>query len=394
MPQKSIRQALNEALRQEMRRDPTIIVIGEDVAGGAASEGQRDAYGGVLGVTKGLIGEFGESRVIDTPITESAIMGAAAGAAVTGLRPVAELMFSDFLGVCFDQIFNQAAKFRYMFGGKAKTPMVIRTMVGAGRSAAAQHSQSPYHIFTSVPGLKVVVPSNAYDAKGLLIQAIRDDDPVIFCEHKLMYDLRAEVPDEPYTIPFGEANIVRDGDDVTVVALARMVHYANEAADALAKGRDRGRADRPAHDLAVRRGHDPGKRRAHRKAGDRRRGDAALLDRDRHRRAGRRQGVRRAEGADPPRDRAAHAGAVRAEPRKALHPEPRQDRRRGARGARLRQVSPGPAPGLPVTAAVQEATFSRIGVWRGSLSVRLHPRRGIRPGNCSRPILDGRSLRR
>src|SRR6185437_2481975 len=217
MPQKSIRQALNEAIAQEMRRDPTIIVIGEDVSGGAGSEGQRDAYGGVLGVTKGLIGEFGEARVIDTPITESAIMGAAAGAAVTGLRPVAELMFSDFFGVCFDQIFNQAAKFRYMFGGKAKTPLVIRTMIGAGRSAAAQHSQSPYHIFTSVPGLKVVVPSNAYDAKGLLIQAISDDDPVIFCEHKLMYDLRAEVPDEPYTIPFGEANIVRDGDDVTVV---------------------------------------------------------------------------------------------------------------------------------------------------------------------------------
>ena len=235
MPQKSIRQALNEALAQEMRRDPTIVVIGEDVAGGAGSEGQRDAYGGVLGVTKGLIGEFGEARVIDTPITESAIMGAAAGAAVTGLRPVAELMFSDFFGVCFDQIFNQAAKFRYMFGGKATTPLVIRTMIGAGRSAAAQHSQSPYHIFTAVPGLKCVVPSNAYDAKGLLIQAIRDDDPVIFCEHKLMYDLRAEVPDEPYTIPFGEANIVRDGDDVTVVALARMVHYATTAAEELEK---------------------------------------------------------------------------------------------------------------------------------------------------------------
>src|SRR5437667_290159 len=221
MPQKSIRQALNEALAQEMRRDPRVIVIGEDVAGGAGSQGQRDAYGGVLGVTKGLFGEFGESRVIDTPITESAIMGAAAGAAVTGLRPVAELMFSDFFGVCFDQIYNQAAKFRNMFG--------------AGRSAAAQHSQTPYHIFTSVPGLKCVVPSNAYDAKGLLIQAIRDDDPVIFCEHKLMYDLRTEVPDDPYAIPFGEANIVRDGDDVTVVALSRMVHYASEAAEALAK---------------------------------------------------------------------------------------------------------------------------------------------------------------
>src|ERR1700741_5209275 len=233
MPVKTIRQALQEALVHEMRRDPTVVVIGEDVAGGAGTGGGVDAAGGVLGVTKGLIKEFGEARVIDTPITESAIMGAAAGAAVTGLRPVAELMFSDFLGVCFDQIFNQAAKFRYMFGGKAKTPMVIRTMIGAGRSAAAQHSQSPYHIFTSVPGLKCVVPSNAYDAKGLLIQAIRDDDPVIFCEHKLMYDLRTEVPDEPYTIPFAEANIVRDGDDVTVVALSRMVHYASEACEAL-----------------------------------------------------------------------------------------------------------------------------------------------------------------
>src|SRR5437763_4075995 len=235
MPQKTIRQALNEALRQEMQRDPRVVVIGEDVSGGAGTEGQRDAYGGVLGVTKGLFGEFGESRVIDTPITESAIMGADAGAAVTGLRPVAELMFCDFLGVCFDQILNQAAKFRYMFGGKAKTPLVIRTMIGAGRSAAAQHSQSLYHIFTSVPGLKCVVPSNAYDAKGLLIQAIRDDDPVIFCEHKLMYDLRTEVPDDPYTIPFCEANIVRDGDGVTGGAHARMVHYADEAADALAK---------------------------------------------------------------------------------------------------------------------------------------------------------------
>src|SRR5438045_5512644 len=169
MPQKSIRQALNEALRQEMRRDPRIIIIGEDVAGGAATEGQRDAYGGVLGVTKGLIGEFGEARVIDTPITESAIMGAAAGAAVTGLRPVAELMFSDFLGVCFDQIFNQAAKFRYMFGGKAKTPMVIRTMIGAGRSAAAQHSQRRYHLFTSLPGLKHVLQTNDHDARGFSV---------------------------------------------------------------------------------------------------------------------------------------------------------------------------------------------------------------------------------
>jgi pyruvate dehydrogenase E1 component beta subunit len=234
MPEKTIRQALHEALVQEMRRDPRVVVIGEDVSGGAGTEGGRDVAGGVMGITKGLIKEFGEGRVIDTPITESAIMGAAAGAAVTGLRPVAELMFSDFMGVCFDQIFNQAAKFRYMFGGKARTPLVIRTMVGAGRSAAAQHSQSLYHLFTAIPGLKVAVPSNAYDAKGLLIQAIRDDDPVVFCEHKLMYDLKADVPDEAYTIPFGEAAIVREGGDVTIVALARMVHYAAQAAETLA----------------------------------------------------------------------------------------------------------------------------------------------------------------
>src|SRR5438309_2065909 len=175
MPQKSIRQALNEALRQEMRRDPRIVVIGEDVAGGAGSQGQRDAYGGVLGVTKGLFGEFGETRVLDAPITETAIMGAAAGAALTGLRPVAELMFSDFFGVCFDQLYNQAAKFRYMFGGKARTPMVVRTTYGAGTRSASQHSQSPHAVFTHVPGLKVVMPTSAYDAKGLLIQAIRDD---------------------------------------------------------------------------------------------------------------------------------------------------------------------------------------------------------------------------
>src|SRR5271154_813428 len=190
MPVKTIRQALQEALIHEMRRDPRVIVIGEDVSGGAGTEGGRDAAGGVLGVTKGLIKEFGESRVIDTPITESAIMGAAAGAAVTGLRPVAELMFSDFLGVCFDQIFNQAAKFRYMFGGKAQTPVVIRTMVGAGFRAAAQHSQLLSSISTHIPGLKVFTPATPYDAKGLLIQSIRDNDPVIFCEHKMLYTIQ------------------------------------------------------------------------------------------------------------------------------------------------------------------------------------------------------------
>src|ERR671926_1740549 len=180
----TMREAINEALDLEMARDPNVVLMGEDIVGGAGSPGEDDAWGGVLGVTKGLYAKYGRERLLDTPLSESAYIGAAIGAATCGLRPVAELMFIDFMGVCFDQIFNQAAKFRYMFGGKAQTPMVIRTMVGAGRSAAAQHSQSPYHIFTSVPGLKVVVPSNAYDAKGLLIQAIRDDDPVIFCEHK------------------------------------------------------------------------------------------------------------------------------------------------------------------------------------------------------------------
>ena len=235
MSQKTIREALNEALRQEMERDENVIVLGEDVAGGKGGSGVDDAYGGPLGVTKGLTAKFGNQRVIDTPISESAIMGAAAGAALTGLRPVAELMFVDFMGVCFDQIFNQAAKFRYMFGGKAKTPLVIRTTIGAGMRTAAQHSQCLYHMFTSVPGLKCVMPSNAYDAKGLLIEAIRDDDPVIFFENKLLYDLKGEVPDEPYAIPFGEANVVRAGTDVTIVALSRMVHIAEQAAQKLAK---------------------------------------------------------------------------------------------------------------------------------------------------------------
>jgi pyruvate dehydrogenase E1 component beta subunit len=233
MPRKTIREAINEALRAEMRRDANVIIIGEDVAGGQGGSGQIDAYGGVMGVTKGLIGEFGAERVIDTPITESAIMGAAAGAALRGLRPVAELMFVDFFGVCFDQIYNQAAKFRYMFGGKATTPLTIRTMIGAGFSAAAQHSQAIYPIFTHIPGLKVVLPSNAYDAKGLLIQAIRDDDPVIFCEHKLAYDLACEVPDESYTIPFGEAAVPREGRDATIVAFSHMVNHAIAVADEL-----------------------------------------------------------------------------------------------------------------------------------------------------------------
>jgi pyruvate/2-oxoglutarate/acetoin dehydrogenase E1 component len=227
------REAINEALKQEMERDETVIVMGEDNAGGEGSPGEEDAWGGVLGVTKGLYHKY-PGRVLDTPISESAFIGAAIGAATGGMRPVAELMFIDFMGVCFDQIFNQAAKFRYMFGGKAVTPVVIRTMWGAGLRAAAQHSQSLLSVFTHVPGLKVVAPSTPYDAKGLLIQSIRDDDPVIFAEHKMLYDVAGEVPEESYALPFGEANIVREGSDVTIVAIGRMVSVAEEAAGQLA----------------------------------------------------------------------------------------------------------------------------------------------------------------
>lgn len=230
----TFKQAINEALVQEMERDKTVILMGEDVAGGSGTSGEMDAWGGVLGVTKGLWERYGD-RVMDTPITESAFVGAAIGAATAGLRPVVELMFVDFMGVCFDQIFNQAAKFRYMFGGKAVTPLVIRTMMGAGFRAAAQHSQALYPIFTHIPGLKCVVPSTPYDAKGLLIQAIRDDDPVIFFEHKMLYSLQGPVPEEPYAIPFSEAHYVREGDDVTIVTLGRMVHVAADAASLSAR---------------------------------------------------------------------------------------------------------------------------------------------------------------
>jgi pyruvate/2-oxoglutarate/acetoin dehydrogenase E1 component len=235
MAKTSFRQALNDALRSEMRRDSRVVIIGEDVAGGAGGTGTDDAYGGIMGVTRGLVGEFGRARVIDTPITESALIGMAAGAAMTGLRPVAELMFVDFLGVCLDQILNQTAKFRYMFGGKARTPLVIRAMFGAGFSAGAQHSQCLYSFFTHIPGLKVVIPSSPYDAKGLLIQAIRDEDPVIFLEHTKLYDLEGDVPAESYSVPFGEAHVLREGGDLTIVALARMTHMALEAASALAE---------------------------------------------------------------------------------------------------------------------------------------------------------------
>ncbi len=239
MPERqlSFSQALNEAMRQEMRRDPRVILMGEDVAGGANVEHLQgdDAWGGVLGVTKGLVKEFGRERVLDTPISESGFIGAAVGAAVTGLRPIVEMMFVGFMGVCFDQILNQGAKLRYMFGGKAKVPLVIRTIYGGGYRAAAQHSQVLYSLFTHIPGLKTVVPATPYDAKGLLISSIRDDDLVIFFEDITLGGMKGPVPEEPYTIPFGKADLKRPGTDVTIVAIGKMVHRALKAADELQK---------------------------------------------------------------------------------------------------------------------------------------------------------------
>ena len=234
MRKRSYREAINEAMLQEMERDSTVVLIGEDLRGGEGGSEEDGEAGGVLGVTAGLWTKFGSERVIDTPISEGSFMGMAASAAVCGLRPVAELMFMDFYGVCYDAIYNQAAKFRYMFGGKVSCPLVVRGMIGAGLNAAAQHSQSPYNVFATTPGLKVVLPSNPYDAKGLLIEAIRDEDPVVFCEHKTLYDITSDdVPEKPYTIPFGVANTTREGDDVTVIALSAMVHKANSVADKL-----------------------------------------------------------------------------------------------------------------------------------------------------------------
>ncbi|MEZ4865529.1 MAG: alpha-ketoacid dehydrogenase subunit beta [Caldilineaceae bacterium] len=233
----SYREAINEAMRLEMRRDARVILIGEDVTGASHTEDPEhlDAWGGVLGVSQGLVHEFGRERIRDTPITESGFMGAGVGAAATGLRPIVELMFIGFMGVCLDQITNQAAKMRYMFGGKAEIPLVIRTMIGAGFRAAAQHSDSIYSSFVHFPGLKVVAPSTPADAKGLLAAAIRDNDPVIFCENKVLYDVKGPVPDGEYVVPLGKADIKREGNDATVVAISRMVQVALDAADQLAK---------------------------------------------------------------------------------------------------------------------------------------------------------------
>ena len=217
--------AINQALREEMIRDERVFVAGEDVA----------EAGGPFGITRGLFQEFGPLRVIDTPISENAIVGLAIGSAATGLRPVVEIMFMDFLAVCLDQIINQAAKMRYMSGGALQLPMVIRTQSGASFSAGPQHSQSLEAIFAHIPGLKVVMPSTPVDAKGLLKAAIRDDNPVLFVENKVLYAMKGDISEEEFLIPLGEAKVCRTGSDVTIVALSRMVGKALEAADVLAR---------------------------------------------------------------------------------------------------------------------------------------------------------------
>lgn len=215
--------AINEALRQLMREDPTVFLAGEDVA----------LYGSVFGFSRGLLDEFGPERVVDTPISEAALVGLGVGAAATGLRPIIDIMFMDFMGVAMDQLVNQAAKMRYMFGGKARLPLTIHTMAGAGLNLAAQHSQSLEAWFCHVPGLKVVMASGPYEAKGLLIAAVRDDSPVIVINHKALLGLAGPVPEEMYEIPLGEAAVVRPGTNFTIIATGRMVHESLAAAEKL-----------------------------------------------------------------------------------------------------------------------------------------------------------------
>ncbi len=221
----TLAKAVNEAIAEEMRRDPTVFLIGEDVA----------EAGTPFKVLSGLVQEFGSERIIDTPISEPGFMAIAVGAAMTGSRPIVDLMFGDFLFLAMDQLCNQAAKTHYMSGGKLKAPLVLRTNLGATRRSAAQHSQSLHALVAHVPGLKVVLPSSAYEAKGLLKTAIRDDNPVVVFEDKLMYQDKAPVPDEEYLIPFGVANVVRQGSDVTLVATSSMVQVAWQAAEMLAE---------------------------------------------------------------------------------------------------------------------------------------------------------------
>ncbi len=216
-------QAINDAISEEMRRDPSVFMMGEDIG----------EYCGAFGVSKGMIEEFGPERIMDTPIAEQGFVGAAVGAAMTGLRPIVELMFSDFLCVCYDELVNEAPKLRFMFGGKVSVPMVMRTPSGSGTGAAAQHSQSLEAVLAHMPGLKVVIPSTPYDAKGLLKTAIRDNNPVMFLEQKKLYRTKGEVPEEDYAIPLGLADVKKEGGDVTIVTYGKMAGYSLDAAQEL-----------------------------------------------------------------------------------------------------------------------------------------------------------------
>jgi pyruvate dehydrogenase E1 component beta subunit len=228
--------AIGEAMRQAMEADPTVIVMGEDVAGGAGrGEGKENAMGGSFGATRSLYPLFGPSRVRDTPISEAGFVGAGVGAAATGLRPVLDVMWADFTALAFDQIYSQASKMPYMFGGQVRIPLTIRVAMGSGLSAAAQHSGTLYSLYTHIPGLKTVIPSTPYDAKGLLLAAIFDDDPVIVFEHLRLYVTEGPVPEEPYRVPLGKAAVRREGSDVTIVGISYMVSRALEAAELLAK---------------------------------------------------------------------------------------------------------------------------------------------------------------
>lgn len=220
----SFSEALREAMAEEMGRNPAVFLMGEDVG----------LFGGVFGVSAGLVEEFGEGRVRDTPISEQAIVGAGLGAALVGMRPIVEIMFADFVTVAMDQVVNQAAKARYMSGGKAKVPLTMRIVNGAPGSAAAQHSQSPESWFMNVPGLKIAIPATPYDAKGLLKTAIRGEDPVLFFEHKMLYAEKGEVPEEDYTIPFGQAAMRREGTEATIIAIGGVLPKVMEAAHQLA----------------------------------------------------------------------------------------------------------------------------------------------------------------
>tara|TARA_B100001123_G_C15276643_1_gene1012432 strand:- start:153 stop:1181 length:1029 start_codon:yes stop_codon:yes gene_type:complete len=228
-------QAFNEALADEMRRDSSVIVMGEDVAGAGGRKGFEDAWGGVMRLTKGLYPEFGPNRVRDTPISEAGFIGAGVGAAATGMRPVVELMYVGFFGVCADQITNNAAKMHYMFGGKVKIPLTIFAGTGAGTNSAAQHSETLYSLFTHFPGLKCVAPSDPYTAKGLLTASIRDDDPVIVFNNRQLMGLRPEgnVPEDSYEIPIGKARIVNEGSDITLVGIGYTTYLCKEAAKQL-----------------------------------------------------------------------------------------------------------------------------------------------------------------